>query len=133
VDDVINVSGHRLSTSEIESALVTHGRVAEAAVVGRNDDITGQSIFAFVTLKDGGDPVELKELVGVVRHAIGPFASPKYVCIVRDLPKTRSGKIVRRVLRKLVNGEQDSLGDLSTIVDPSVVEVLLAKVEACVA
>ncbi|KAI7855293.1 acyl-activating enzyme [Circinella umbellata] len=130
VDDVINVSGHRLSTAEIESALVHHETVAEAAVVGGNDDLTGQCIHAFVSLKPGVDQNDNleKELIIQVRKMIGPFAGPKRVHIINDHPKTRSGKIMRRILRKIVNGEQDQLGDISTLADPTVVEALILKV-----
>ncbi|ORX58690.1 acetyl-coenzyme A synthetase [Hesseltinella vesiculosa] len=130
VDDVINVSGHRLSTAEIESALVQHQAVAEAAVIGGHDDLTGQCIHAFVSLKpnlDTADGLE-KELTLQVRKIIGPFATPKRIYVVPDHPKTRSGKIMRRILRKIVNGEQDQLGDISTLADPSVVQVLIEKV-----
>ncbi|KAF9577759.1 acetyl-CoA synthetase [Lunasporangiospora selenospora] len=131
VDDVINVSGHRLSTAEIESALVLHHSVAEAAVIGAHDDVTGQCIHAFVCLKPGihvhsNDIV--KELAAQVRKVIGPFAAPKKVYTVEDLPKTRSGKLMRRILRKIVAGETDSLGDTSTLADPSVVDVLIYQV-----
>lgn len=118
--DVINVSGHRLSTAEIESALVHHETVAEAAVVGGNDDLTGQCIHAFVSLKPGVEVTDTldKELILQVRKMIGPFAAPKHVHIVNDHPKTRSGKIMRRILRKIVNGEHEQLGDISTLADP---------------
>ncbi|TDL27840.1 acetate--CoA ligase [Rickenella mellea] len=127
VDDVINVSGHRLSTAEIESALIMHKGVAETAVIGTVDDLTGQAVYAFVTLKpefsfDGHQDELNKELTLQVRKVIGPFAAPKKVFIVGDLPKTRSGKIMRRIMRKIVAGEGDQLGDLSTLADPSVVE-----------
>ncbi|KAF9429362.1 acetyl-CoA synthetase [Entomortierella beljakovae] len=130
VDDVINVSGHRLSTAEVESALITHHSVAETAVIGANDDVTGQSIHAFVCLKPGvGHNTDLsRELVMQVRKVIGPFAAPKKIYLVDDLPKTRSGKIMRRILRKIVAGEIDTLGDTSTLADPSVVDALIAKV-----
>ncbi|KAF9951656.1 acetyl-CoA synthetase [Mortierella alpina] len=131
VDDVINVSGHRLSTAEIESALIMHHAVAETAVIGANDDVTGQCIHAFVCLKPGisGHAGDLgKELVAQVRKVIGPFAAPKKIYLVEDLPKTRSGKLMRRILRKIVAGEADSLGDISTLADPSVVAALIAKV-----
>ncbi|KAI8341597.1 acetyl-coenzyme A synthetase [Choanephora cucurbitarum] len=130
VDDVINVSGHRLSTAEIESALVHHEAVAEAAVIGGHDDLTGQCIHAFVTIKPNVDASEGldKELTLLVRKIIGPFATPKRIYIVSDHPKTRSGKIMRRILRKIVNGEQDSLGDISTLADQSVVPKLIALV-----
>ncbi|KAF9136875.1 acetyl-CoA synthetase [Mortierella sp. GBA39] len=133
VDDVINVSGHRLSTAEIESALIMHPTVAEAAVIGASDDVTGQCIHAFVCLKPGisSHSNDLpKELVLQVRKVIGPFAAPKKVYLVEDLPKTRSGKLMRRILRKLVAGEKDSLGDISTLADPSVVAALIVKVES---
>lgn len=121
--DVINVSGHRLSTAEIESALIAHGAVAEAAVVGAHDELTGQCIHAFVSLKPD---IEVKEsierhLISKVRRTIGPFAGPKRVYIVKEHPKTRSGKIMRRILRKIVNGEHHQLGDTSTLADPSYV------------
>ncbi|KAI9348851.1 acetyl-coenzyme A synthetase [Pilaira anomala] len=130
VDDVINVSGHRLSTAEIESALVHHETVAEAAVIGGHDDLTGQCIHAFVSLKPNVDASEGldKELSLMVRKVIGPFATPKRIYIINDHPKTRSGKIMRRILRKIVNGEQDSLGDISTLADQSVVPSLIAMV-----
>jgi acetyl-CoA synthetase len=128
--DVINVSGHRLSTAEIESALILHHSVAEAAVVGGHDDLTGQCIHAFALLKPNIEDSEgfEKELVLQVRKVIGPFATPKRIYVVSDLPKTRSGKIMRRILRKIVNGEQDSLGDTSTLADPSVVDQLIKHV-----
>jgi acetyl-CoA synthetase len=128
--DVINVSGHRLSTAEIESALILHHSVAEAAVVAGEDELTGQNIHAFATLKPNTEDSEglEKELSLQVRKVIGPFATPKRIYVVNDLPKTRSGKIMRRILRKIVNGEQDSLGDISTLADPSVVEHLIEVV-----
>ncbi|WOO78767.1 Acetyl-coenzyme A synthetase [Vanrija pseudolonga] len=126
VDDVINVSGHRLSTAEVESALILHKGVAETAVVGAHDDITGQAVYAFVTMKpefEISSEAELsKELSIQVRKVIGPFAAPKKIYLVNDLPKTRSGKIMRRILRKIVSGEGDQLGDLSSISDPYVVQ-----------
>jgi acetyl-CoA synthetase len=134
IDDVINVSGHRLSTAEIESALIMHKGVAETAVIGTADELTGQAVFAFVTLKpeftyDHNDEASLaKELVLQVRKVIGPFASPKKIFIVSDLPKTRSGKIMRRIMRKIVAGEGDQLGDLSTVAEPGVVDVIKKKV-----
>jgi len=132
VDDVVNVSGHRLSTAEIEAALIEDASVAEAAVVGINDEMTGQAVNAFVSLKDnsqGGDSKK-KELVMQVRKSIGPFAAPKAIFIVDDLPKTRSGKIMRRILRKILSGEEDSLGDISTLADPSVVDQIIEVVKA---
>jgi acetyl-CoA synthetase len=128
VDDVINVSGHRLSTAEIESALVMHHSCAEAAVVGVPDEITGQSILAFCVLKPGITADIRKELVLEVRKVIGPFAAPKRVVLVADLPKTRSGKIMRRVLRKIAAGEAEQLGDVSTLADPAVVPMLIERV-----
>ncbi|KAI9804566.1 MAG: acetyl-CoA synthetase [Piccolia ochrophora] len=130
VDDVVNVSGHRLSTAEIEAALIEHSSVAEAAVVGVNDELSGQAVNAFVSLKEGNEDNDqvLKELVLQVRKSIGPFAAPKAVFVVPDLPKTRSGKIMRRILRKILSGEEDSLGDTSTLSDPSVVEKIINTV-----
>ncbi|KKZ68017.1 acetyl-coenzyme A synthetase [[Emmonsia] crescens] len=127
VDDVVNVSGHRLSTAEIEAALIEHSAVAEAAVVGVADELTGQAVNAFVALKTCSDNIEQlrKDLIMQVRKSIGPFAAPKAVYIVDDLPKTRSGKIMRRILRKILSGEEDSLGDISTLSDPSVVSKII--------
>src|SRR5690606_33428725 len=124
VDDVINVSGHRLGTAEIESALVSHASVAEAAVVGYPHDIKGQGIYAFVTLNKGETftPELEKELVTHVRKEIGPIASPDRIQWAPGLPKTRSGKIMRRILRKIAAGELDNFGDISTLADPQVVE-----------
>ena len=117
VDDVVNVSGHRLSTAEIEAALLEHSNVAEAAVVGVNDELTGQAVNAFVALKDPPSDLDgqKKDLIMQVRKSIGPFASPKGIYVVPDLPKTRSGKIMRRILRKILSGEEDQLGDTSTV------------------
>ena len=132
VDDVVNVSGHRLSTAEIEAALIEDTSVAEAAVVGISDEMTGQAVNAFVSLKDNsqsGD-AKKKELVMQVRKSIGPFAAPKAIFLVDDLPKTRSGKIMRRILRKILSGEEDSLGDISTLADPSVVDQIIEVVKA---
>ncbi|KAJ2083170.1 acetyl-coenzyme A synthetase 2 [Coemansia sp. RSA 988] len=130
VDDVINVSGHRLSTAEVESALIGHKAVAESAVVGAPDELTGQAICAFVTLKDGFETTDLlkSELVKEVRTRIGPIATPKTLILVDELPKTRSGKIIRRILRKVVAGETDQLGDLSALSDPSILDILITKV-----
>jgi acetyl-CoA synthetase len=127
VDDVINVSGHRMGTAEIESALVAHPKVAEAAVVGYPHDIKGQGIYAYVTLKSGlATSEELrKELVGWVRKQIGPIASPDLIQWAPGLPKTRSGKIMRRILRKIAANEHSALGDTSTLADPSVVDELV--------
>src|SRR4051812_13552937 len=127
VDDVINVSGHRMGTAEIESALVAHAKVAEAAVVGMPHDLKGQGIYCYVTLKTGEEPSEAlrKELVAWVRKEIGPIASPDAIQWAPGLPKTRSGKIMRRILRKIAANETDSLGDTSTLADPGVVQELV--------
>ena len=127
VDDVINVSGHRMGTAEVESALVSHPAVAEAAVVGYPHEIKGQGIFCYVTLKADIEPSEAlrKELVGWVRKEIGPIASPDVIQWAPGLPKTRSGKIMRRILRKVAANEFDSLGDTSTLADPAVVTELV--------
>ena len=123
VDDVINVSGHRMGTAEIESALVAHPKVAEAAVVGFPHDVKGQGIYAYVTLVAGKSPTDelRKELVDWVRREIGPIASPDFIQWAPSLPKTRSGKIMRRILRKIAANDYDELGDTSTLADPSVV------------
>jgi acetyl-CoA synthetase len=128
VDDVIIVSGHNLGTAEVESALVAHEAVAEAAVVGKPHEITGQAIYAFCILNDGFEASgELEAaLVDQVRTVIGPFAKPERVQLTPGLPKTRSGKIMRRILRKVAAGETDDLGDTSTLADPSVVEALVS-------
>ncbi|HEX3349097.1 MAG TPA: acetate--CoA ligase [Acetobacteraceae bacterium] len=127
VDDVINVSGHRMGTAEVESALVAHPQVAEAAVVGFPHEIKGQGIYAYVTLKMGAEPTEAlrKELVAWVRQEIGPIASPDAIQWAPGLPKTRSGKIMRRILRKIAANETDGLGDTSTLADPAVVTDLI--------
>ncbi len=127
VDDVINVAGHRMGTAEVESALVAHHKVAEAAVVGFPHDIKGQGIYAYVTLKLGEEPTEelRKELVAWVRKEIGPIAAPDAIQWAPALPKTRSGKIMRRILRKIAANETDSLGDTSTLADPAVVTELV--------
>ncbi|KAM0703672.1 hypothetical protein Q7P35_009611 [Cladosporium inversicolor] len=132
VDDVVNVSGHRLSTAEIEAALIEHHAVGEAAVVGINDELTGQAVNAFVSIKDGNEQNDelRKALIMQVRKSIGPFAAPKAVFCIPDLPKTRSGKIMRRILRKILAGEEDQLGDISTLSDPSVVEKIIETVKA---
>jgi acetyl-CoA synthetase len=129
VDDVLNVSGHRLGTAEIESALDLHEFVVESAVVGFPHDIKGQGIYAFVTLQVGVTPSELmhKELVALVRHEIGAIATLDAVQWAPALPKTRSGKIMRRILRKIAANELDNLGDISTLADPSVVEDIIAN------
>jgi len=127
VDDVINVSGHRMGTAEVESALVLHPSVAEAAVVGYPHDIKGQGIYAYVTLiKDIEPSDELRqELLQLVRKEIGPIATPDVIQWAPGLPKTRSGKIMRRILRKIAENELDNLGDTSTLADPSVVDHLI--------
>lgn len=127
VDDVINVSGHRMGTAEVESALVLHPKVAEAAVVGFPHDIKGQGIYCYVTLNVGEEPSpELEgELRQWVRKEIGPIATPDYLHFTPALPKTRSGKIMRRILRKIAENEFGSLGDTSTLADPAVVETLI--------
>ena len=129
VDDVINVSGHRMGTAEVESALVAHAKVAEAAVVGFPHDIKGQGIYAFVTLNSGEaeDEALRAELVKWVRREIGPIATPDVIQFAPGLPKTRSGKIMRRILRKIAEGETGNLGDISTLADPSVVAALVAN------
>jgi acetyl-CoA synthetase len=129
VDDVINVSGHRIGTAEVESALVSHPKVAEAAVVGFPHDIKGQGIYAYVTLIAGEAQTDelQKELVAWVRKEIGPIASPDHLQWAPGLPKTRSGKIMRRILRKIAENAPDQLGDTSTLADPSVVESLVAE------
>ncbi len=129
VDDVINVSGHRIGTAELESALVAHPKVAEAAVVGFPHDIKGQGVYAYVTLKDGETPSDelKKELNGHVRKAIGPIASLDHLQWAPSLPKTRSGKIMRRILRKIAENAPDQLGDTSTLADPSVVDSLVRE------
>jgi len=131
VDDVLNVSGHRIGTAEVESALVAHPAVAQAAVVGVPHEIKGQGICCFTTLKEGFPESDelIKQLRMAVRTAIGPFATPDMVIPTASLPMTRSGKIMRRILRKIAAGELDTLGDTSTLLDPSVVETLSIKVE----
>ena len=127
VDDVINVSGHRLGTAEVESALVLHTKVSEAAVVGYPHDIKGQGIYAYVTLMQGEQYTEelKKELVSWVRSIIGPIAAPDIIQWAPTLPKTRSGKIMRRILRKVACNEEDSIGDVSTLNEPEVVDDLI--------
>jgi acetyl-CoA synthetase len=126
VDDVINVSGHRMGTAEVESALVLHNKVAEAAVVGFPHEIKGQGIYAYVTLMEGDIPSDelKKELILFVRKEIGPIAAPDIIHWAPGLPKTRSGKIMRRILRKIAANESEQLGDISTLADPSIVESL---------
>ncbi|MBA2848639.1 acetate--CoA ligase [Thermosulfuriphilus ammonigenes] len=127
LDDVINVSGHRLGTMELESALVAHPAVAEAAVIGVPHEVKGETIYAFVILKEGYEPSDelRKELVKHVRTVIGPIATPEYLQFVSGLPKTRSGKIMRRILRKIATGQYEDLGDTSTLADPAVVDELI--------
>ena len=127
VDDVINVSGHRMGTAEVESALVAHASVAEAAVVGFPHEIKGQGIYAYVTLNHGVEYTDdLKDVLKKqVRTIIGPIAAPDVVHWAPGLPKTRSGKIMRRILRKIAADETDEIGDTSTLADPAVVEDLI--------
>src|SRR5690606_27871063 len=129
VDDVLNVSGHRMGTAEVESALVAHEDVSEAAVVGYPHDIKGQGIYAYVTLMAGVQPSDdrRKALVVWGRAEIGPIASPDLIQFAPGLPKTRSGKIMRRILRKIAEGEFGNLGDTSTLADPAVVDDLVAN------
>jgi acetyl-CoA synthetase len=129
VDDVINVSGHRLGTAEVESALVANPHVAEAAVVGMPHDIKGQGIYAFVTLKADTQPSEALrgELAQWVRKEIGPIATPDAIQFAPALPKTRSGKIMRRILRKIAENDISNLGDTSTLADAQVVDDLVAN------
>ena len=127
VDDVINVSGHRMGTAEVESALVSHGKVSEAAVVGFPHEIKGQGIYAYVTLNAGesGNEEIRKELINWVRKEIGPIASPDFIQFAPNLPKTRSGKIMRRILRKIADNDYSELGDTSTLAEPMVVDELI--------
>jgi acetyl-CoA synthetase len=127
VDDVVNVSGHRIGTAEVESALVSHRAVAEAAVVGFPHEIKGQGLYAFVTLKSGFSPADdlRKELMSHVSKEIGPIARPDKIQFAPGLPKTRSGKIMRRILRKIAEGEVRQLGDTTTLADPAVVDDLV--------
>jgi acetyl-CoA synthetase len=129
VDDVINVAGHRMGTAEVESALVAHPKVSEAAVVGFPHDIKGQGIYAYVTLLAGEEPDEAlrQELVQWVRREIGPIAAPDHIQWAPGLPKTRSGKIMRRILRKIAADQPGELGDTSTLADPAVVQDLVAN------
>ena len=127
VDDVLNVAGHRLGTAEIEGALVLHPNVAEAAVVGYPHDVKGTGVHAYVLLKAGqeGSAELAGALRGVVRTEISPIATPDRIQFVEALPKTRSGKIMRRILRKIAEGEPDKVGDVSTLADPSAVDALI--------
>lgn len=133
VDDVLNVSGHRMGTAEVESALVLHPAIAEAAVVGYPHDVKGQGIYAYVTLMKGSQPSEelRKELVALCVEEIGPIAKPDVIQWAPGLPKTRSGKIMRRILRKIASNELDNLGDISTLADPTVVDDLIANRANC--
>jgi acetyl-CoA synthetase len=130
IDDVMNVSGHRISTTEVESALVDHPAVAEAAVVGKNDDVTGQAICCFVSLRGGvpGSPDLANELRAHVATKLGKFVMPKYLTFTHELPKTRSGKIMRRLLRDISEGR--TLGDTTTLADSSVVSELQSRAKA---
>jgi len=132
VDDVLNVSGHRMGTAEIESALVAHAKVAEAAAVGVPHPLKGQAIYVYVTLVAGTEPSDTlrQELQQWVRHEIGPIAVPDTIQWAPGLPKTRSGKIMRRLLRKIATDDYDTLGDTSTLADPGVVDQLIAAHEA---
>jgi acetyl-CoA synthetase len=127
VDDVLNVSGHRLGTAEIESAIVANPKVAEAAVVGYPHDVKGQGVYAYVTLKNGVAATDdlRREIGDTVRQEIGPIAKPDLLHFTPSLPKTRSGKIMRRILRKIAENDFGSLGDTSTLADPAVVDTLI--------
>ena len=128
VDDVISVAGHRIGAAEVEAALVAHKAVAEAAAVPIPDDIKGEAIYVYVTLKDGFKATESlkEELVGQVRSYVGPIATPRIVYIASGLPKTRSGKIMRRILRKIATGsKKEELGDITTLTDPAIIDELI--------
>ena len=129
VDDVLNVSGHRLGTAEIESALVLHESVAEAAVVGFEHEIKGQGIYCYVNLMKEAKPSDeiIEELVNLIVKEIGPIAKPDSIQFCYDLPKTRSGKIMRRILRKIAENELNNLGDTTTLADPSIVDILIKE------
>jgi acetyl-CoA synthetase len=131
IDDVLNVSGHRLATAEVESALVAHDSVVEAAVVGYPHDVKGEGIFCFVVLREGQRPSEAlrEDLIRTVRSDIGPIATPDRIHFADDLPKTRSGKIMRRILRQMAAGRLEDLGDTSTLANASVVERLIQELE----
>jgi acetyl-CoA synthetase len=128
IDDVVNVSGHRIGTAEVESALVSHPKVAESAVTPMPHEIKGQGLYAFVTVKHGVAESEdlKKELMLHVRKEIGAIAVPEVIQFAPALPKTRSGKIMRRILRKIAEGDVTNLGDITTLADPHVVEVLVS-------
>ncbi|MFN8929420.1 MAG: AMP-binding enzyme, partial [Alphaproteobacteria bacterium] len=127
IDDVIKVSGHRLGSAEIESALVGHDDVTEAAVVGYPHGIKGEGIYAYVTLKEGVDSTltKIEDLKKWVRGTVGPIAVPDFIHVTPGLPKTRSGKIMRRILRKIAENQFDNLGDTSTLLDPEIVQYLI--------
>lgn len=129
MDDVIIVSGHNLSTAEIESSLVEHPSVAEAAVVGYPHDVKGYGLYAFVILNEGVEGTRQleQECIKIVRSKIGPIATPDFIQFTSGLPKTRSGKIMRRILRKIAAGEHDQLGDVTTLADPSVVQDIISN------
>ena len=129
MDDVINVSGHRLSTAEIEAAILEHPAVVEAAAIGFPDELTGQSVIVFTSSKEQQCDVAslAKDLALQVRKSIGPFAAPKTIYVVKDLPKTRSGKIMRRILRRILGGEEH-LGDTSSLSNPFVVDQIIEEV-----
>ncbi|MBI5344416.1 MAG: acetyl-coenzyme A synthetase, partial [Deltaproteobacteria bacterium] len=129
IDDVVNVSGHRLGTAEVESALVSHPAVAEAAVVGFPHEVKGEALYAFVVLKEGTKLTEglKRELGEHVKKVISPIAKPDKLQFAAGLPKTRSGKIMRRILRKIANGHVEDLGDTSTLADPTVVDALVKE------
>ena len=131
IDDVVNVSGHRLGTAEIEAALITHPAVAEAAVVGYPHPVKGTGLYTYVTLTEGyeGNDELRKTLAGHVRKIVGPIATPDKMQFTPGLPKTRSGKVMRRILRKIAEGRGDELGDVSTLADPSVVDELKANAQ----
>jgi acetyl-CoA synthetase len=137
IDDVINVSGHRLGTAEVESALVAHDAVAEAAVVGYPHPIKGQGIYCYVLLNTGYENGDREQLIGAlkeqVRHVIGAFATPDVIHIASGLPKTRSGKIMRRILRKVASSEYDGLGDVTTLAEPDVVQRLIEEHQQSIA
>ena len=127
VDDVIIVSGHNLGTAEIESAFVSDEKVSEAAVVGYPHDIKGNGLYCYISLKAGevGDDVLKKHLIKTIRNKIGPIATPDFIHFTNALPKTRSGKIMRRILRKIAANEHDQMGDITTLADPSVVDKII--------
>jgi len=128
IDDVVNISGHRIGTAEVESALVSHPAVSEAAVVGIPHEIKGQTLYAYVTVQESVEKTDdlMNELMEHVRQEIGPIARPEAIQFADALPKTRSGKIMRRILRKIAEGVTDDLGDTTTLADPTIVEILIA-------